>query len=242
MKKLFLIICLGLLYSCNKEVQVNNLLSDFVLSKKQVLADGQTTVTVSVKLSDNSSADRRSVIFSSSSGIFTVSGTKKQTVKAEFENGLIIAKATFRVSMDPGTIKITVQPEFDSPLAEFVLTDSIIVAPSVPSSIKIEPSSFGIGSNFINEVYLSGFLENSSNRYVSKGNKVLFEDVLLSGTPANGRFRNVLNFSNDTSKVSAIYSATILPIGTNIKIRATVLDNAGNLTSIKDSVLLTINL
>jgi hypothetical protein len=241
MKKLTCIVSLLFLLSCNKEVKINDILTNLKLSKTQVTADGQSTVSISVNVSDNSSADRRSIIFSASSGVFTTSGTGKQIVKAEFDNGLIVAKVTFRVPIQPGTIKITAQPEFDNPLNEYVITDSIIASTSVPALIKLEPSANGIASNFLNEIQLTGSLQNANGRYVSKGNKVLFEDLLLSGIPANGRFRNMLNISNDTSKVSAVYSASTLPIGTNIKVRATILDNAGNSTNIKDSVLLTIN-
>jgi hypothetical protein len=241
MKKLTCIVSLLFLLSCNKEVKIDDILTNLKLSKTQVTADGQSTVSISVNVSDNSSADRRSIIFSASSGVFTTSGTGKQIVKAEFDNGLIVAKITFRVPIQPGTIKITAQPEFDSPLNEYVIMDSIIASASVPALIKLEPSANGIASNFLNEIQLTGSLQNANGRYVSKGNKVLFEDLLLSGIPANGRFRNMLNISNDTSKVSGVYSANALPIGTNIKIRTTVLDNAGNSTNIKDSILLTIN-
>jgi hypothetical protein len=241
MKKLTLVVSLTLLLSCKKEVNVNDILTNLKLSKTQVLADGQTTVSISVTMSGKSSSDRRTVVFTASSGVFTVSGTGKQTVKAEFDNSEIVAKATFRVPIQPATIKITVQPEFDSPIGEYVLTDSIMASASVPSVIRLEPSVFGIAANFLSEVQLTGTLQNSSGKYVSRGNKVLFEDLFLSGALANGRFRNVFNLSNDTSKVSAIYSASGWPIGTNIKIRTTVLDNAGNPTNTKDSVLLTIN-
>ncbi len=242
MRKIIIIaIYLILFSSCKKVPSIDEVLTDLKISQSEVLADGQSTVSISVVLSDKSSTDRRSVIFTTSSGIFTSSGSNKYTSKAEFENGILLAKATLRSSTEPGTIKVSVKPEFDSPLNEYILTASIIAKPSVPVSIKLEPSSFGIASNFLNEVQITGILKNSDGKFVSKGNNVLFENLLLSGISANGHFRNLQPTTSDSSKVGGYYSANLYPIGTKIKIKCTVLDSNGQRTIISDSLLLTIN-
>lgn len=230
----FVLIC------CTKDAEVNDVLQNLKLNQSEVFADGQSTISISVELSNKSSTDRRNVIFSASGGVFTGSGSNKHTVKAEYENGILTAKTTLRVSTQPGTIKISVQPEFDSPIKEFILTDSAIAKVSQPFSIKLEPSSLGIASNSLTEVQLTGNLKNSSGKFVSKGSMVLFEDFVTGG-PANGNFRSIQNMTTDSSKVSATYGAGTYPIGTLIKIRATVLDGSGLATNIKDSILLTIN-
>jgi hypothetical protein len=99
-----------------------------------------------------------------------------------------------------------------------------------------------MASNFFSELKLSCLLKNANGGYVSKGYVVVFDDVLVAGGNANGRYRDVNTTSNDTSRVSIRYGASNLPIGTAIKLRATILDSLGNRTKMKDSVLVTINL
>jgi hypothetical protein len=182
------------------------------------------------------------VIFSTSRGVFAASGTDKYTTKAEFVNGELMAQATLRAPLQPGTIGVTAQLEYDSPLREYALTDSLRVSPSVATALVLEPSRLGIAANFINEVRVVGTLRNAANRYVSRNTRVLLEDRLLNGAPANGRFRNRQLQSNDTSRVSTFYGAAAYPIGTTIKIRGTVLDAKGAKTAVADSILLTINM
>lgn len=232
-----------LLAGCGKEqTDISDVFGPLNIPENTVSADGQSTVKVSVKLSDKTSTDRKSVIFSTSAGVFTVSGTKEQNVIAEFENGEIIARATLRAPFSPGEITVSVKPAFDSPVKEFTVSGVITAVASDPESIKLEPSASGIGSNFINEIWLNGFVKNKDNKNVSSGVKVLFEDELLSGAPAGGSFRDVTTTTGDSSKVSAWFGAPLLPIGTRIKLRATVLDTNGSKTNIADSVFITINL
>lgn len=239
--KLITVVALLMLTSCQKDVEIEEILTRFDINKREIEADGQSTVELSVRLSEKSSSDRRKVIFSTSSGLFPGSGDSKHTSTAAFEDGRLVAKASLRVGTQPGTIKISVQPEYDSPIGEYMLLDSIVANPSVPYSIKLEPSAFGIGANFINEISLTGNLKNQSDKFVSKGYKVQFEDFLADGSPANGRFRSLSDVTVDSSKVAAFYAAGNHPIGTQLIIRITVLDPNGEPLEISDSTSISIN-
>ena len=176
----FFLLAVITLTNCKREVPVDKVLKNLTFSKPEISADGQSTVSVSVEVSNKSSDDRRTVIFSVSSGVFTASGNNKYTAKAEYESGILIAKATLRVSTKPGYLVVSVKPEFDSPIKEFVVTDSIPAIKSVPFSIKLGASAFGIASNHLNEVFITGKLLNASGKFVSEGYNVLFEDSALT--------------------------------------------------------------
>ncbi|KRT17872.1 hypothetical protein ASU31_00840 [Pedobacter ginsenosidimutans] len=230
-----------LLISCKKTVSIDEIFVSLSASKTKLSADGLSMSEISVQLSPNSSADRRTVVFTTTSGNFIPGNQDKALVKAEYNDGVLIAKVLLRSPLKPGMISVSVSPEFDSPNSEYILSTDIEAVPSEPFSMKIEPSGFGISSNFLTEIKLRGLLKNSENRPVSSGFNVVFEDVLLSGLAANGRFRAVQNQTADSSSVSAIYSAPAYPIGTEIKIRAVCLDSKGKKTVVRDSLLLTVN-
>lgn len=239
-KLLGYVLFLVALAGCKKNVYINKVLTDLTVDKTEIIADGNATVTLTVKLNSEANADRRNIVFTTSNGSFG-DGPKK-TVKAEYIDGVLMAKTSFKVSTKPGEITVSAKPEFDSPYNEYRLEKKLTAVPSVAQSIKIEPSAFGIAANFTNEISLTAYLKNNNGGFVSAGQKVLFEDLLQSGGTANGRFRNVVSATSDSSKVSAVYAAPLLPIGTNIRIRCTLLDALGNPSTINDSIILTINL
>lgn len=226
--------------NCKNEVRIDKVLTNLKFSQPEISADGQSTVDVSVELTDKSSDDRRTVVFTISSGVFTASGNNKHTAKAEFENGILVAKATLRASTKPGFLVVSVKPEFDSPVKEFIVKDSISAKKSTPFSIKLGTSSFGVASNHLNEVFITGKLLNASGKFVSEGYNVLFEDSVLT-VRANGQFRQLNTTTADSSVLSAYYSAYAHPIGTQIRVRGTLLDENGNKTNITDAILLTVN-
>ncbi|MBU1819980.1 MAG: hypothetical protein KKG00_00520 [Bacteroidetes bacterium] len=240
--KTFLIIATLFIIICGcEDVKDSDVFDDFLLTSKEVPADGQSTIQVSVNIKEVASSDRRNFIFSTTSGSFTGSGTSKFTAKAEYEAGILKAKAILKAPIAPGLFTVTVQPEFDSPIREFVLSQTVTATPSVPASIDLETSGFGIISNFASEILLTGLLKNASGKNVSKGTEVLFEDKLLDGSPAGGRFRNQQRITLDSSKVSTKYSAAAYPVGTTIVIHCTMLDANRQKTAIKDEKLITIN-
>lgn len=236
---LLFILCF-LVAGCNKDPKLQDIFGALTIEPNEVLADGRSLITVSVEVKE-SSADRRNVVFSTSAGTFTTSGTTKQTVKAEYENGVLKATAMLRAPLKAATMEISAQLEFDSPVGDFTTKGTATALFSEPATIYIIPSVSGLASNHLNEVLLTGILKNEKGNFVSSGVGVRFDDELLSGLPAGGVFRNLQTTTADSSKVSASYSAPMYPIGTRIKIRSTVLDANGQLTNIKDSIFLTIN-
>lgn len=236
MRKFLIIPLFILLISCGDDAEIDDVFQNLQVSPSEALADSKSTVNVSVEINEKSSSDRRKIIFKTSSGSFASSGSSSATVEAKYENGILMAKAVLKAGTKAGEVKISVEPEFDSSVKEFVDSRSINLLPSIPSSLKLEPSSYGLASNFLSEVKIIGYLKNSKGNFVSEGYTVSFSDFLQDGTPAEGMFRDVHLKTVDSSKVSCIYSAKQYPIGTKIKIVATVSD-----LNISNNLILTIN-
>lgn len=241
MKKIILCFLVIMLSSCTSNTDIDEVFMDFTVSTEEVYADGQSTVNLSVILDDDTDADRRNVVFKTSSGIFVPAAAETVVVKSEYENGRLIAKATLKVSTKTGVITVSVKPEYDSSVTEYVLEKTITALPSVASSIDLQPSALGIGSNYLTEVQLIGNLRNSLGKFVSSGHRVIFKDFLSDGKPANGGFRDVQLQTGAESKVSCYYAAGLYPIGTAIEIKCILLDENNSLTTLSDSVILTIN-
>jgi len=243
MKKFLLLLIILTCAACSEEADTNDIFSNFVVSPSTISADGESIVDVSVELTDKASTDRRNIVFSTTSGKFTSTNLDKCTIKAEYEAGVLIARTTLKVSTKPGAIEISVQPEFDSPVKEFSITQIVHAVASVPKTISLESSSFGVASNHLNEVLLTGNLKNIEGKPVSSGYKVGFTNfVLPSGTDGSaGQFRDTNDTTAAASEVTSYFSANALPIGTSVKIVATLLNLDGSPTEISDSIVLTIN-
>jgi hypothetical protein len=76
---------------------------------------------------------------------------------------------------------------------------------------------------------------------VSKGQSVLFEDFLPGGGSANGQYRRLENVTKDSSNVTTFFSVPQYSIGTQIKVKSTVLNSLGQKTTVADSIILTVN-
>lgn len=226
--------------SCKKEkVPVSDVLFGLKLSRHTILADGSSKVTITVKLNAAAETGKRGVIFNASSGNFLGGTNSSITVTASFVSDSLIAKATYVAPLNSNKIYFTVMPDIPDK-EKYTLYDSITVEKSQAFSIKLNPSSFGLKSNFASEDTIKGILLNSSGNGVSLGTSVIFEDLLINQQPANGQFRSVVDKSDVNSSVSAIYSVGPLPLGTNIWLKSTVLDSIGGKTSINNSVKITI--
>lgn len=235
-KKLIVLLFLVFLLSCGDDAEVSDVFQNLQISPAEIMADGKSVVTVSVEINQESSIDRRKIVFKTSSGSFNATGTSSAIVDAQYENGKLLAKAVLKSGTKPGEVNVSVQPDFDSPVKEFVESMSVNFLPSVPSSFKIAPSSYGIASNFLKEVAITGYLKNASGNFVSEGYSVSFTDLLIDGTPAQGMFREAHLTTSDSSKVTFIYSSQNYPIGTQIKIIGKVKDSG-----LSDNIILTIN-
>jgi hypothetical protein len=243
MKKLITIILLTWAISgCQDEiVKTKEVLTDMTVSPETISGSGQSSAIITVLLSDDASADRRNVKFRSSAGTFDSTGKSEAVVKAEYVEGKLTATAKLAGPNFPTKITITAEPEFNSPVKEYSITREIDVTPSLANTISLNPSRMGLASNFRNEVLLKATILNQEGKWVSSGTPVIFRDELPDGTPAQGRFRDVVRLSNDSSYTSSVYSAGPLPVGTNVSIIAAVVDTNGNETMISDTILLTIN-
>lgn len=226
--------------SCSNEPDIDMVLFSLTFNKSEIFADRSSTATASVMISKQSSVDRRTVKFTINNGTFT-DGSKSKLVTASFESGNLVAKTTFKSTTNPGSIIIAAQPEFDSPIREYVIIDSILATPSIPASILANPSSLGISTNYLSEVSLKGKLINDKGKDVSKGYNVVFEDYLQNGDDASGRFRNSVTTTTDSSNISTIYGASAHPIGTDIHIVTTLLNSDGTKSTLSKTTIVTVN-
>jgi hypothetical protein len=238
---LFYSLLISLCLSCKKDLPNSEVFGALTFSGEQFVADGSTTVLITVTLHKYASLERRNVVFKTNSGIFTINGLQTTTSKAEFEAGMLTAKATLRVSVIPAIVTVSAKPEFISQAQDFKIERTFVTTPSMPVSLKLETSNFGLKGNYSSEAFLSGTLMNEAGNFVSKGFKVSFEDELAGGVPAGGRYRKLQDQTTDSSRVSSFYSSTAYPIGTDIKIRCTLLNSQGLKTKVLDSIILTIN-
>jgi hypothetical protein len=239
-----LILVFLILHSCKKnyEVQVDNVIYNLRLSPNTGLADGRTIITVSVNLSRNADISKRSVIFTISPGNFLNGQGGTVTVPAALNGDSIIATATFISPSNAGVITVRAMPNIPDS-NKYVLKDSVVLTTSSPAEITLQTSSYGLRYNFQSEDTIIGIIKNISGKGISTGVKVLFEDSLLTGMKADGKYRQSnVSVSNGNSQVSTIYSNGVQSAGVDILVRGTVLNEAGQKTNITDSIILkTIN-
>jgi len=241
MKRIVTIIAIviTMAYACGKHVQVSSVIWGLSATPAQFDADGSATATITVQIDANASADKRNVVFTSTGGSFTGGQDNKVTVAATFVDKKLVASATLKAPSSPQSITITATPETNTELGDFKQTIVVEAVKVSASTIKLEPSSFGIGKNFSTTDTLVGTLKSAAGKKVSAGAEVSIQDYLdLACTmPADGRFRQQRLSSDGTSQVRTLYSAPNLPEGTNIYIKASIKDSPGK----TDIITLTIN-
>lgn len=229
-----------LLTACVKnKVDTDKVITGLTLSSHSIPADGATKITLTVKLNYEAEPGKRGVIFKVSSGNFANGANNTITVQADYDKDALTAKAVYIAPLSGKKIYFSIMPDIVDK-EKYTLYDSITVTPSVPFSIRINPSSFGLKSNFVSEDTVKAAIRNADGGLVSSNTTVVFEDVLSNHNPANGQFRSVSASSDASASVSAIYSIGTVPVGTIIYLKSTVLDGSGNKTNIKDSVKITI--
>ena len=233
--KNFCLILLVTLWSCSDNPEISDVFKDFDVSTDQIPADGQSTAELVAVLTSDASADRRKVIFKTTSGSFGATGNSI-TITAVYENGKLVARATLTASTRPGQVSVSVQPEFDSSVGEFVLSKNIAFTNSVPVSLELETSSYGIGSNFTNSILLTGILRNAEGKNVSENYEVIFEDLTMSNSAAPGQFIEQHLLTQDSSKVSARYQAGSHVLGEQIKIVCRLQNS-----TVSDTLIININ-
>lgn len=228
-----------LLTGCQKDLKTKDIISDLKVNPTSIDADGSSVISVSVRLTDRAATDKRNVVFTATAGSWVGGKDGKITVPATYMSGQIIAEAKLTAPSGPGSITISAVSEALTLNGDYNLTTSVTANKVEPAAIKLEASGFGIGSNYISEDTLVAKITGKNGNNASKGVNVLFEDF-NGPLPAGGRFRAVQSISGADSKVSVIYGAPGLPIGTPITIKVTILDKNGK-TPISDATTLTIN-
>jgi hypothetical protein len=247
MKRIISLYCLSilsLLLGCEKkEVRPSDIFKKLTLSDTTAVGDGAQTVNIVCEINPETTEENLEFVLKTSMGMFVDNKEKKIVKKPEFVGGKLVIETTAQVPLSSGTMTISVEPNKPLEKRDFIIQQSLTVTKSVPSSISLTSTALGLGSNFLTEVQLTGTLSNQDGGKVATGYKVVFSDT-VAGTkvPANGRYRGMASSSNDESKVTTYYGAGSLPIGTDIRIKAAVLDEKGVPTPLADSLTLRINL
>lgn len=239
--KKLLIATVLIISGCQKEVKTADIISNLTINPTSINADGTSSVAISVRLNDNAAVDKRNIIFTATSGTWIGAKGDTLNVPATYSDKKIVAKAILTSPASPGVITVTASSQALTKSGNFMLSGTIQANKVDPAAIKLEPSSLGIGSNAISEVTLTGTITGQSGGNASQGVKVILEDFLTSSRPAGGHFRAAQLTSNSSSQISAVYAAGNLPLGSNINIIATILDDQGNKTGMISTSTLTIN-
>ncbi|WP_343701458.1 hypothetical protein [Chitinophaga sp.] len=228
---------------CKKdEVTLSDIFRSLELSKTTASGDGAETVGIVCEINPDVSPDKQEFVLKTSMGSFVEGGEARLVKKPEFVEGRLVIITTAKVPLGAGNMVISVEPNQPLEKTDYIIKDSLTVVKSIAAALKLETSVLGIGSNYLTEAVLTGTLTNDKGGKVATGYKVIFEDYLPGGTPANGRFRDMKASSGADSKVSAVYGAGSFPVGTDIYLKATLLDENGLPGTIKDSLLVRINL
>jgi hypothetical protein len=236
MKKNLLI--MSLLFFCCKKypVPAGQVISNLTNSSKTLLADGISIDTLTVRLNNAADSDHRSVLFTASVAGFVGGSSGSDTVAAIYYDKVLTATAYFQAPLKPGTSYVTVSPanpDFNT-IGNYILMDTVIISPSVASSVTLQTSNFGIASNYQSTITLKGILQNAAGNPVSLGTGVAFS----SDIPGQFGLLNVI--SDSSSSVNANFQVGNVTKGTIITITVTVLDAAGNLTPVKNNVQITV--
>ncbi|SDF55203.1 hypothetical protein [Chitinophaga filiformis] len=229
--------------SCKKDdVTTADIFIGLQLSTATAVGDGNQLVKIICEVNPNISKSKQEFVLKTSLGTFPENGKAEIIKKPEFKNGKFVIESSVQVTLSPGTMVISVEPNLPEEKTDYIIKDSVAITKSVPSLLKLQSSALGIGSNFQTELLLTGILSNANGGKVSTGYTMKVEDFLTGYVPANGRLREMNYRSNAESKINIYYGIGNLPIGTTVMLRAILLDENGNETTIKDSLLIGINL
>ncbi|MBE9585165.1 hypothetical protein IM792_11955 [Mucilaginibacter sp. JRF] len=236
MKKSITLILIVLFMGCKTEkIDPNKIIYDLFISNRTPPANGSSIVDIAVQLDPTADDDKREVVFHTSAGTFTGNKDTLFTRKAEYIDGKLTANVKLSIPMSPTKIYLTVKPASTSRFNSFNLKDSLEAILVAPDKIKLSPSALAVSTGFSGEVLLTATLSRNGDN-VSRGTKVLFEDFLTNGQPANGRYRMVKASSDASSVATCYYSPNYLTPGTDILIKCTYIDNV----SIKDSCFINV--
>lgn len=222
--------------SCNtNEIEFVDL-ATVTLSKTTWQSNGSDLVTLTIEFTDEAVIDKIKAKAKLTNGTFVDSGNSE----ISFSPSLTPEKKIISV-LDLKSSTNNTDSHIEININEFRMDTIIEATPSVPEFIEVTASSFFIENQFSDEITVTANLRNNNGQFVSQGVKVLLEDIFENGEFVEGRFRQEALISDSSSKISAIYSVGNVQANQDIYIRATVLDENGGLTQLKDSVQIFIN-
>lgn len=218
------------LLSCTDEVEFNDL-AVVTLNIESWIANDSDTAIFTVKFNDDTVLDKITANVTITNGSFTenelqeLSFKPKRTPENTIESQIIVKSST----TDSNSNIVFNINEYKQ---EFTINSTV----SSPDKISLTASSFAVQNDFGSEITLTGTLKNSKDKLASKGISVDLEDVFINGELVNGRYRSESLISNSKSQISAVYTVGNITPNQDVFIIASVLDENGIKTQIKDSV------
>jgi hypothetical protein len=233
-RKLLIPILVVCLFGCKKEKpNTMDVIELWTTSSTTANADGAFEITLIASLPTQSLPDKREVTFSTSDGTFK-DGTAT-TIKIKAENttvldGKLSAVAHLIAPINSG--QVTVKAEIEGYIDSLKFTFNKVV----PTKIKTYTDSFSARVNFKSILQLNSKLSSVTGGFVTKGSRVKYKDFDVSNKRALGAFRDSIVSTDINSQASAKYSPGIWPPNNFIFIVATVIDDTGNETIVRDTV------
>lgn len=242
MMKKIAILCLTLFIAgCKPEkITLDNTLTGLSITPRRVLADGTSVIYISATLNSKTDADKLGVVFHTSAGQFVKVNDTLITQQAVFNAGVLQASVQLKAPNTAGTIYISATPAVSTQSGDYIRRDTANAAESVPAMLKLTPSVSFLKQNSGSEILLTATLSNTGGNAVSKGQRVIFEDVTLTGTPVRGVFRAQRLSTDATSTAVASYTQSFVPSTGSFYIRCTYLNASGQRTAIRDSCLINV--
>lgn len=204
-KTIYTIALVSLLLSCYKEEPVSkeSIIIGFTVPES-VPADGKSTAAIEIKIPSKSAADRRTVTFKTTRGIFEQIDKNETTVKAEFNDaGELVAKTSLRstVSVEDALVTASIGGITDSKMIRF--------AAAAPDDILLHTDKQAIYPGYESEATISIILIRNTGK-VSEKTPVTFTVVDEKGTLLSHEnkiyIRNSNLLSDESGKCSFVLS------------------------------------
>jgi|GEM_PF-6120630 len=224
------IVLLNVVVGCHKDPEpVTNVISIYESGEK-IVADGISIDTIYADLPINSMASSRSILFHSSSGLFSNSNDTLTITadRIDVHPGKVTAVAVWHAGLRSGLDTISASTNTSPRVTDFL---SLTLAPSLADSIYLTASAYKVVSTFGMQVTITAVIYNKTGGMVSQDTKIGFfaTPTIMSG--GNGFFQPPSNLSGLSSSVTTFYSPPLLPAnatdGNVITIGAAVIDAQG---------------
>ncbi len=226
-------------FSCKKKpVSIDKVIESLKITPQQIDADGTSIAVIEVEINPKADATKRTVIFSATSGNFENGTNSTISEKAKFENNKLIARVRYKATSKSGSVIITAKMDLPEQPTDYQKSDSLRLNDSKPDTIFLKASALGVMINFGNEITITGVLQNIKRKNVSAEKTVEIDDYYENGLPVNGSFREKQLTTTNNSTISFIYSPGFVQVNKKIWLKATLINEDGSPSKIKDSILI----